>query len=554
VQAGEYLNFLGLVDVTFNKDGVVTGHNGQLVTLSTYAEDAAAKEKVEEYKVPLEEIKNQAVGNTSVELNGKRADVRTKETNLGNLIADGMVAKANESVKTHIALQNGGGIRESINSGEITLGEVLTVLPFGNNLVTLDLTGQEILDALEHSVSGVETGEGRFLQVSGIKFKYDITKPAGDRVWFAEAKTDNGFEAIDANQTYRVATNAFTADGGDGYTMFKKAKDEGRMTELFVVDYEVFTSYLAKNNPVSPVVEGRIIQETEVTETPVKRIKGKNRYETAVEVSKSGWETAKTVVLARGDSFPDALAGAPLAYKLNAPILLTEKGSLNRAAKEEIKRLGAEKAVILGGTGAVSDYVKYQLNGMDLKVQRIGGDNRFETAANIAAVLGGAPEKAIIANGRDFPDALSIASYAALKGYPVLLTDSKLLPAASKKALKNIDSTIVVGGEAAVNAKVFKQLENPERYYGKNRYGTAAAIATELNPSNKVFIATGEDFADALAGSVLAAKENASMLLVKPKNIPSETEAALEAIKADEFNVLGGENAVSEEIVNQLKK
>jgi 2',3'-cyclic-nucleotide 2'-phosphodiesterase (5'-nucleotidase family)/predicted extracellular nuclease/putative cell wall-binding protein len=554
VQAGEYLNFLGLVDVTFNKDGVVTGHNGQLVTLSNYAEDAAAKEKVEEYKVPLEEIKNQAVGNTSVELNGKRADVRTKETNLGNLIADGMAAKANESVKTHIALQNGGGIRESINSGEITLGEVLTVLPFGNSLVTLDLTGQEILDALEHSVSGVETGEGRFLQVSGIKFKYDVTKPVGDRVWFAEAKTDNGFEAIDAKQTYRVATNAFTADGGDGYTMFKKAKDEGRMTELFVVDYEVFTSYLAKNNPVSPVVEGRIIQETEVTETPVKRIKGKNRYETAVEISKSGWETARTVVLARGDSFPDALAGAPLAYKLKAPILLTEKGSLNRAAKEEIERLGAEKVVILGGSGAVSNYVKYQLKGMELKVERIGGDNRFETAANIAAVLGGAPEKAIIANGRNFPDALSIASYAANKGYPILLTDSNKLPQASKKALKNIDSTIVVGGEAAVNAKVFKQLEKPERYYGKNRYGTAAVIATELNPSNKVFIATGENFADALAGSVLAAKDNASMLLVKPKNIPSETEAALKVIKADEFNVLGGENAVSEEIVNQLKK
>lgn len=554
VQAGEYLNFLGLLDVTFDKEGKVTGHAGHLEAVGNYEKDAAAEEKVLEYKAPLEEIKNEVVGNSAVSLNGLRADVRTKETNLGNLIADGMAAKANESVKTHIAMQNGGGIRESIDAGEITLGEVLTVLPFGNNLVTLDLTGQEILDALEHSVSGVETGEGRFLQVSGLKYKYDVSKPAGDRVWFAEAKTDNGFEAIDVKKTYRVATNAFTADGGDGYTMFKKAKDEGRMTELFVVDYEVFTSYLAKNNPVSPEVEGRIIEGKEVTEKPVERIKGETRYETAVEISKSGWETAKTVVLARGDSFPDALAGGPLAYDLDAPILLTEKGSLNKSAKEEIMRLGAEKVVILGGKGAVSDYVKYQLKGMELKVQRIGGADRFETAANIAAILGGSPEKAVIANGMNFPDALSIAPYAAQNGYPILLTKADKLPNASKKALKNIGSTIVVGGEAAVNTKVFKQLSKPDRYYGLNRYGTAAEIATKLNPSNRVYIATGENFADALAGSVLAAKEKASMMLVQPKKIPSETKTALDAIKANEFNVLGGENAVSEEVVNQLKK
>ncbi|MCT8140481.1 5'-nucleotidase C-terminal domain-containing protein [Anaerobacillus sp. CMMVII] len=260
VQAGEYLQHLGLLDVTFDADGVVTSQNGQLIALAGYEEDAATKTKVLEYKAPLEELRQQVVGSSLVDLNGARNDVRTKETNLGNLIADGMVAKANESVKTHIALQNGGGIRESFPAGDITLGQVLTVLPFGNNLVTLDLTGAELLAALEHSVSEVETAQGKFSQVSGIKFKYDINKPAGQRVWFVEAKTDNGFEVLDLSKTYRIATNAFAADGGDGFTMFKKAKDEGRMTELFVVDFEVFTSYLEKHSPVSPAVEGRIVQ------------------------------------------------------------------------------------------------------------------------------------------------------------------------------------------------------------------------------------------------------------------------------------------------------
>jgi 2',3'-cyclic-nucleotide 2'-phosphodiesterase (5'-nucleotidase family) len=266
VQANEYLKYLGVLDVTFDENGVIADYAGELKALSGYAEDAAAKAKVEEYKVPLNELQKQVVGSTSVALNGVRDDVRSKETNLGNLITDGMVAKANEFIPTYIAMQNGGGIRASIDTGDITLGEVLTVLPFGNNLVTLDLTGEEILAALEHSVSA--PGAGGFMQVAGLKFKYDAAKPVGERVWYVEAMTANGYEELQLDQTYRVATNAFTADGGDGYTMFKTAKDEGRITELYIVDFEVFTSYLEKYNPVSPVVEGRIIQEVSDSVAP----------------------------------------------------------------------------------------------------------------------------------------------------------------------------------------------------------------------------------------------------------------------------------------------
>ncbi|UXH43400.1 cell wall-binding repeat-containing protein [Rossellomorea vietnamensis] len=553
VQAGEYLNLLGLLDVTFDENGVVTGNNGEVLDLKNYEANAEALAKVEEFKAPLDELKSEVVGKTEVALNGERADVRRKETNLGNLIADGMVAKANEFVKTHIAVQNGGGIRASIDAGDVTLGEVLTTLPFGNQLVTLDLTGQEIVDALEHSVAKVEGEDapGEFLQVSGIHYKYDVTKAAGERVWRVEVMTDNGFEEIDPDMMYRVATNAFTANGGDGYTMFKDAKEDGRQTDLFISDFEVFSSYLENNNPISPVVEDRIVQE----EAPeVARFTGDTRYETAVEISKKGWENADTVILARGDSFPDALAGAPLAYKHDAPILLTEQGTLNKAAKDEIKRLGAKNVIILGGKGAVSNYVKYQLEGMGLDVDRIGGDDRWETAVNIAASLGGSPEKAVVANGKNFPDALAVASYAASKGYPILLTDKDMLPSETTKALKGIDSTIVVGGEGVIGKKVYDSLPDATRYFGLDRYSTAAKIATELNPSTEVYVATGKNFADALAGSVLAAKENASMLLVQPNDLPTVTSDAIEEMKAKHFNVLGGENAVSDVVVEKLMK
>lgn len=265
VQANEYLKYLGTLDVSFNENGVVTGQSGKLLDVNTYAADPAAQAKVDELKVPLDELKKTVVGSTSVLLDGERSNVRYKETNLGNLIADGMAQKANEILKnnTTIAMQNGGGIRASIPQGDVTLGHIHTVLPFANLLVTLDLTGEEIWQALEHSVSKVESGAGQFMQVSGLQFKYDPQKPAYDRVWEVNVKTAAGYESIDLSKTYSVATNAFAADGGDGFSMFKKAKNGGRIHELLIVDYEILTEYVTKNSPVAPTVEGRIITEAE---------------------------------------------------------------------------------------------------------------------------------------------------------------------------------------------------------------------------------------------------------------------------------------------------
>ncbi|MGX6446109.1 5'-nucleotidase C-terminal domain-containing protein [Neobacillus sp. K501] len=289
VQANEYLNFLGVLDVTFDDNGVVTAQEGKLLDVTKYTEDAEAKAKVEEFKAPLEELKKTVVGSSSVVLNGERADVRSKETNLGNLITDAMVDRANQLVPgTYIAMQNGGGIRASINEGDVTLGEIHTTMPFANLLVTLNLTGEEIWQALEHSVSKVESGAGQFMQVSGIQFKYDPAKPAMDRVWDVKVKTANGIEAIDLTKTYSVATNAFVADGGDGYTVFKDAKSEGRIHELLIVDYEILTDYISKNSPVAPAVEGRIVTGEEVL-TGWVEINGVWYYLDEKGVKMTGW-------------------------------------------------------------------------------------------------------------------------------------------------------------------------------------------------------------------------------------------------------------------------
>lgn len=553
VQANEYSKYLGDLQVTFDANGVLTEWDEELLDLSKkeedggYQADPEAETLFNDLKKPLEEIEKKVVGESTVYLDGKRGSVRSGETNLGNLITDGMLFKAKQFTDATIAITNGGGIRESIDEGPITLGEVLTTMPFGNNLVTIDLTGEEIIATLEHGVSGLESGQGRFAHVSGIRYAFDKDLPVNERILDVNVKTDKGYVDIDPDAMYTVATNAYIAEGGDGYEAMGKAASEGRIEQLNFVDYEVFTEYLEEVGTVKQTDEARIV------EADVNRVEGENRYETSVKISQEGWESADTVVIARGDSFPDALAGAPLAYKYDAPILLTETGSLHSLVKEEIKRLGAENVIILGGNSAVSNYVEFQLEGMKLDVERVSGDNRYETAANIAALLGGSPDKAIVANAQNFPDALAIAPYAARMGYPILLTEADDIPRETNNALMSIEDAIVVGGEQAVNKDLDKLLGTSARYAGENRFGTAAEIATELNSSARVYVSTGMNFADALSGSVLAAKKNASMLLVKPDMLPEETEAAVNEMEAYDFRVLGGENAVGSDVVSKLQ-
>lgn len=285
VQTGEYNEHLGQLDVTFDENGVLATWKGELIDLNAQDDagnyviqgDAAAEAKLAEYAGPLEAMKQTVIGKSNVDLDGDRGNVRKQETNLGDLIADGMRSKVisivkESDVKGYVTIQNGGGIRASIGSGDITLGDLLTTMPFGNNLTALKMTGNEIIAALENGVSGVEDGEGRFPQVSGMRFYYDSTKQpevvddvtgektqSGQRIDKVQIQNeDSTYTDIDPDGYYIVATNSFMADGGDFYASMKQAKNDGRFYELNLVDYEVFREHLDKVGTVNISPEGRI--------------------------------------------------------------------------------------------------------------------------------------------------------------------------------------------------------------------------------------------------------------------------------------------------------
>lgn len=272
VQAYQYSEFLGTVDVEFDENGVVAGYAGQLIDVSAQTEDAEAAEMLKEYADTIEALKSEETGATtekeltnpriSDEGNTNQYSVRKNETELGNLITNSMLWAAKQKDKNVvIAMQNGGGIRSSINAGPITVGEVMTVLPFGNTLATMQLTGTEIIKALEHSVSAFPQENGGFLHVAGMKYTFDSSKEVGSRIQSVQVQDGNNdsYTTLDNNKTYTVATNYFTAKGGDGYTVFAEAFADNRVTDYGQSDWETFKNYLQQVEKVNPTIEGRIV-------------------------------------------------------------------------------------------------------------------------------------------------------------------------------------------------------------------------------------------------------------------------------------------------------
>lgn len=286
------------------------------------------------------------------------------------------------------------------------------------------------------------------------------------------------------------------------------------------------------------------------------RLAGADRFEVAVNVSRKGWQSSNTVFISNYLAFADALSAGPLAYKYNAPILLTAPSSLNALTKQEIARLGAKNAIIIGGKGSVNETVASQLRSMGISVQRIDGLDRFEVSRNIANKMG-AVHTAVIANGLNFPDALSIAPYASTKGYPILLTRPTELPGEISGFLKDtaVSNTIIVGGEASVSPNVASAVPAPDRIGGKDRYEVAKNIFEKFYPNtDKLYIATGATFADALTGSVLISKDHTALLLTTKDTIPSSTLQALSSRSIQNYVVLGGVGSVGNNVLSSLDK
>ena len=251
VSAYAYGKFLGELNVTFDDDGVITEAMGQpLIMDAAVTEDEATVARVAELAQPLDEIRNMVVAETAEPIEGDRSFCRAVECQMGNLVADAMLDRvADQGVQ--IALANGGGLRASIDAGEVTMGEVLTVLPFQNTLSTFEISGATLLEALENGVSEVEEGGGRFLQVAGLTFTATLSAEPGSRV----SDVMVGGEPLDPEATYLAVSNNFVRNGGDGFSMFLDAANAYDFGPDLA---DVTAEFLAENSPYTPYTDGRI--------------------------------------------------------------------------------------------------------------------------------------------------------------------------------------------------------------------------------------------------------------------------------------------------------
>ncbi len=217
VQSGDYGRNIGVVNLAL-KDNKLTDAKASLIPYdkvkSLKADENIEKEiaKIDDINKPILDV---VLGETKIKLDGDRANVRTKETNFGNLIADTML----ESVKGDVAFTNGGGIRSSIEKGQIKFNDIITAVPFTNTLAVIEATGSEIIAALERGVDSYPEEAGHFPQVSGITFGFDPAMPKGKRVDPVSVLIQG--KPLELAKKYKVVTNDFIAAGGDGYTMFK---------------------------------------------------------------------------------------------------------------------------------------------------------------------------------------------------------------------------------------------------------------------------------------------------------------------------------------------
>ncbi|MEL6463858.1 MAG: 5'-nucleotidase C-terminal domain-containing protein [Pseudomonadota bacterium] len=250
-QAYAYTKYLGHLTVTFDDAGNVTAASGDPLLLDASVEpDADFIARIAEMGAPIEEMKTRVVAEAAEAIEGGRDTCRAMECPMGSLIADAMLDRVKDQ-GIEIAIQNGGGIRASIDAGEVTMGEVLTVLPFQNTLSTFQVPGSAIVAALENGVGQIEDGAGRFPQVAGMSYAFDVSKPAGERV----SDVMVGGAPIEMDKVYGVVSNNYVRNGGDGYAMFVDAANAYDFGPDLA---DVTAEYLAEKGPFTPYTDGRI--------------------------------------------------------------------------------------------------------------------------------------------------------------------------------------------------------------------------------------------------------------------------------------------------------
>ncbi|MRG26589.1 cell wall-binding repeat-containing protein [Laceyella tengchongensis] len=373
---------------------------------------------------------------------------------------------------------------------------------------------------------------------------YDFRIPKGYSTLNGEG-TSNGITTVSINEnTYSIPTGSFTK-----YMSFRYGRN----------DVEFVTTNSSGNAVMDPFT---------VTVPGMKRITGASPSEVAANISIETDTTfykdeQHTVIIARSDAYGDVLGSVPLSVKDKAPILYTTSNALDSNTKTEIQRLGATKAIILGGTGSISTSVESELKNAGITtIERIGGMNNYAVATGIASrVITSETDTVIFASGQNFADAIAASSYAGITQTPILITPNTSLASEVKTFLQNnpnINHIIISGG--SLSSTVENELKNygtVERVNGADRFELAFWFASEFSASPSFSaVADGTNYQHALAGAALAARNGGSVLLVTPTSLPNITLAYYEKYSPDLDNIyiLGNTTSVSDSTASTLNK
>lgn len=502
----------------------------------------------------LDIVNNSEINSASIRLGGNVLLEKVKMDNAsisgnGNLVVNSSKLK-NSYISISDYYENKGGIAKIINTEIEGQGYDVPISLNGGNI---ELENIKIKNPGDHAIYA--KGSKKLENKIGIKGTLEIDGAKKDAIVLkkGESSTENPVELyIDGDIKQK----------GDTYTI--KAEDEGTYTKVHYDDSKIkrvtdkwsYTYYSTKNRegnePKSVVYENKLV--------------GENRHQTAIKVSNEGWDVANTIVIVNSNSMADALSATPYANWLNAPILLTEGNKLNSDTKKEILRLKAKGVRIIGGEGSVSNSVINELKSMNLNVERISGNDRYETSLEIAKKLNSPSEIAVVNGVTGLPDAVSIAPVAAEKDMPIVLVSPKEGIKAFDQYIKdnnlNINKSYIIGKEAAISNKIANKLPNPERLGGIDRNETNAVILEKFYTSeelNNIFIAKDgmkkpDDLIDALSVGVLASQKKSPVVIVG-NDLNDKQESLLSKKQPKEITQVGGngnENAFNK-LANMFK-
>ncbi len=484
----------------------------------------------------------------------------TGESNYNSKIKIVKVAKDNNDIKLEGAKFKITR-KESGKSLELTTdsnGEAVSVqlIPGEYTIKELEAPKKYVLDSTERTVT-VKPGELTETKIENepekidVKVKKEWIGGTGDSIT-ATLKSNNlvvASQIISAPSWEYTFTGLRKYDPATGqpidYSVEEENIPQGYSKEIKGNMKDGFTITNKKNPTPGPTPGPR------PTNPDTGRIGGNDRIDTAINISKDNYDKAKTVIVVRHDIFPDSMTASVLAKLKDAPILLNPTGKLDPRVGAEIKRLGAEEVIIVGGESSVSEKVREELKAYDKdkKVERISGVDRYGTSEMVAKRVTGITGKkniGVIASGQVFPDALSVGTFASRDGYPILLIKKNLVPDQVVRAIKDLDikKTYIAGGTNTISKSTEAKLPGVlERMAGKDRYETSVAIAkSKFKDSTEAFIASGEEFADALVISPISGKYNRPTLLVsRNKNTNIVVKKYIEDSYLTSITGIGGE-------------